>query len=89
MVSRLLNRNVVGEHGRTTMRLEPELWNALREIGQREQLPVSEIVRRAEALAGAGGRTSAVRVYVIQYFRAAATEEGHCSAGHGPKPEDA
>jgi hypothetical protein len=25
-VSRLVNRNVVAERGRTSMRLEPELW---------------------------------------------------------------
>ena len=28
-VSRLINRNVVAERGRTSMRLEPELWEAL------------------------------------------------------------
>ena len=30
--SRLINRNVVAERGRTSMRLEPELWDALAEI---------------------------------------------------------
>jgi hypothetical protein len=27
-VSRLINRNVVAERGRTSMRLEPELWDS-------------------------------------------------------------
>ncbi len=67
------------------MRLEPELWDALYEICQREQLPIGEIVRRAEALGGKGGRTSAVRVYLLEYFRAAATEVGHAEAGHGSR----
>jgi predicted DNA-binding ribbon-helix-helix protein len=79
----LVNRNVVAERGRTSMRLEPELWDALHEICQREQAPIGEIVRRAEARSGAGGRTSAVRVFVLQYFREAATEQGHAEAGHG------
>ncbi|MBV8397624.1 MAG: ribbon-helix-helix domain-containing protein, partial [Acetobacteraceae bacterium] len=30
--SRLVNRNVVAGRGRTSMRLEPELWDALYEI---------------------------------------------------------
>lgn len=85
MASRLVNRNVVAGRGRTSMRLEPELWDALREICQREQVPVGEVVRRAEAERGTGGRTSAVRVYVLQYFRVAAIEEGHARAGHGPR----
>lgn len=85
MASRLVNRNVVAERGRTSMRLEPELWDALHEICQREQVPVGEIIRRAEAQTGLGGRTSAVRVFVLQYFRAAATEEGHAEAGHGAR----
>lgn len=85
MASRLVNRNVVAGRGRTSMRLEPELWDALYEICQREQVPVGEIVRRVEARGDPGGRTSAVRVFVIQYFRAAATEQGHAEAGHGSK----
>lgn len=85
MTSRLVNRNVVAGNGRTSMRLEPELWDALREVCEREQLPLGEIVRRAEARGGHGGRTSAVRVFLLQYFRAAATERGHQDVGHGPR----
>jgi predicted DNA-binding ribbon-helix-helix protein len=81
--SRLVNRNVVAERGRTSMRLEPELWDALYEICQRESVGVGELIRQVEAKGHAGGRTSAVRVFVLQYFRAAATEEGHTDAGHG------
>ena len=83
-VSRLINRNVVGENGRTSMRLEPELWDALREICRREQSDIGATVRRIEAwsrgyrntgmaLDGeartSGGRTSAVRVFIVEYFR--------------------
>lgn len=81
--SRLVNRNVVAERGRTSMRLEPELWDALLEICRREQIDTSELVRRIETLGHAGGRTSAVRVYLLQYFRSAATEAGHTAIGHG------
>jgi predicted DNA-binding ribbon-helix-helix protein len=82
-VSRLVNRNVVAERGRTSMRLEPELWEALLEICGREGEDMSSLVRKVEQHGHAGGRTSAVRVFVMSYFRDAATETGHITAGHG------
>ncbi|MEO8715112.1 MAG: ribbon-helix-helix domain-containing protein [Acetobacteraceae bacterium] len=82
--SRLVNRNVIAGTGRTSMRLEPELWEALGEICDREGQDLHELTRAIDALRLRGGRTSAVRVYVLQYFRAAATEAGHAASGHGP-----
>src|SRR5215468_12485078 len=82
--SRLINRNVVAGRGRTSMRLEPELWGALKEICAREEQDINHLVRQIEAIGHSGGRTSAVRVFVVQYFREAATEEGHEAANHGP-----
>jgi predicted DNA-binding ribbon-helix-helix protein len=82
--SRLINRNVVVGRGRTSIRFEPELWDSLQEICRRERIGLGPLVRRIEQEAGpCGGRTSAVRVFVVNYFRTAATEEGHREAGHG------
>jgi predicted DNA-binding ribbon-helix-helix protein len=83
--SRLVNRNITAGAGRTSMRLEPEVWDALREICLREGLELRELIKVVEQTASPGGRTSAVRVYVLQYFRSAATHEGHVQAGHGTK----
>ena len=85
--SRLVSRNVMGDARRTSMRLEPELWDALAEMCRREQLATRDMVRRIGARAAPGGRTSAVRVQVLAYFRAAATEQGHRDAGHGALPD--
>jgi predicted DNA-binding ribbon-helix-helix protein len=79
----LVNRNIVAGRGRTSMRLEPELWDALVEICRREGVDPGQLVRRVEDQGHAGGRTSAVRVYLLSYFRLAATEAGHADAGHG------
>ena len=74
--SRLVNRNVVTASGRTSIRLEPELWEALEEICRRERISLAEAVRDVEtrwlASGGTGGRTSAVRVHIVSYFRRAA-----------------
>jgi len=76
--SRLVNRNVTAMRGRTSMRLEPELWEALDEICRRENVTTGQVVKRVEQLGHPGGRTSAVRVYVLSYFR-----RGH-GADKGP-----
>ena len=47
------------------MRLEPELWEALLEICKRERQDMSSIVRVIEQRRDNGGRTSAVRVFVL------------------------
>jgi predicted DNA-binding ribbon-helix-helix protein len=65
------------------MRLEPEVWEALREVCLREGIELRDLIRTVERTATPGGRTSAVRVYVLEYFRAAATPEGHERASHG------
>lgn len=101
--SRLVNRNVVGENGRTSMRLEPELWDALRDICRRERTDIGTMVRRIEARgrgewgAGvqaasetgkSGGRTSGVRVFIVQYFRALAAGKIEDLNDSVPSPGD-
>ncbi len=87
--SRLVIRYVVAKRGRTSMRVEPELWDALTEICECEGHDMSTLVRQVEAVRHAGGRTSAVRVLILKYFRAAATEVGHAGAPvHGGDPQE-
>jgi predicted DNA-binding ribbon-helix-helix protein len=81
--SRLVSRNVKAGSGRTSMRLEPELWEALDELCERERLSVRDAIVRIDAAGHQGSRTSAVRVMLVRYFREAATEHGHHRARHG------
>lgn len=79
----LVNRNVTGATGRTSMRLEPELWRAIEEICHRQNITSAQFITSVDAKRRGQGRTSAVRVAVLEFFRKAATEEGHAAAGHG------
>jgi hypothetical protein len=45
---------------------------------------MNRLVRQIEAIGHEGGRTSAVRVYVLTYFRNAACGAGHAAVQHGP-----
>ena len=81
--STLVSRNVSVSGRRTSLRLEPLMWDALVEIAQRENRHVNELVTLVEQRRTASSLTAAVRVFIVRYFRAAATEEGHAGAGHG------
>jgi len=46
--SGLINRNVTVNGRRTSIRLEPEMWDALEEIAKRENVRVSDVVSRID-----------------------------------------
>ncbi|MCP1610184.1 putative DNA-binding ribbon-helix-helix protein [Azospirillum lipoferum] len=95
-VEPLRSQNImIGGH-RTSMRLEPSMWDALEDIGRREGMTVNrlctQIKERIEEQARRKGikpedadvtLTSAVRVFIASYYRRACTEDGHQRAGHG------
>jgi predicted DNA-binding ribbon-helix-helix protein len=82
--SSLVSKNVTVAGRRTSIRLEPEMWGALRDISRREGSSLHDIcsavyLRKLEKTS----LTAAIRVFLLQYYRAAATEDGHFKAGHG------
>lgn len=81
----LSNRNVTVNGRRTSMRLEQEMWEALREICRREEMTVHELCSLIDDRRGLSSLTAATRVFILMYFRAAATDEGHATAGHGKR----
>jgi predicted DNA-binding ribbon-helix-helix protein len=82
--SSLISRNITLNGHRTSMRLEPAMWNALIEICRREKLSIHQICSMvAQHKAQETSFTAAVRVFAMSYYKAAATEDGHQKAGHG------
>jgi predicted DNA-binding ribbon-helix-helix protein len=63
------------------------MWEGLEEICRREHQTLHEICTVIENQRGLLSLTAAVRVFILTYFRAAATEAGHKAAGHGKQPE--
>jgi predicted DNA-binding ribbon-helix-helix protein len=86
MSSSLMSRNITVAGRRTSMRLEPEMWDALSEICRREHLTAHDICTLVEARRRASSLTAALRVFIMDYFRTASTEDGHVRAGHGTEP---
>ncbi len=80
----LVSKNITVCKKRTSVRLEPEMWIALNEVSERERCTIHDLCtlinirKKAET-----SMTAAIRVFLMLYFKAAATEEGHQKAGHG------
>lgn len=81
MPSSLLNRNIVVGGRRTSMRLERQMWDALAEIARRERRTAHDICSEIDRFRRQSTLTSGVRVYILDYFRAAATLAGDVKAG--------
>ncbi|MDR3516137.1 MAG: ribbon-helix-helix domain-containing protein [Azospirillaceae bacterium] len=71
--STLEPRNIRVDEHRTSVRLEPPMWQALEEIGAAEKLSIHEICTRIDHRRLPGtSLSSAIRIFVMAYFRAAA-----------------
>jgi predicted DNA-binding ribbon-helix-helix protein len=60
------------------------MWSAIKDISRRERCTVHELcsliqLRKLDITS----LTAAIRVFIMLYYRAASTEEGHTRAGHG------
>lgn len=90
----LTMRRVEVDGRKIGLRLEQSYWGALDEICLREEMTAEEIIadmaRRVRSRAGGDdpamssvSLANALRVFIVGYFRQAATEDGHELAGHG------
>lgn len=82
--STLVSRNITVLGRRTSVRLEPEMWRALRDISLRERCSIHDLCSLISLRKNTHtSLTAAIRVFLMLYYRASSTEEGHQRAGHG------
>jgi predicted DNA-binding ribbon-helix-helix protein len=82
--SGLISRNIAVAGHRTSVRLEPEVWDALKDISRRENCTINILCTLIAARKRANTTlTAAIRVFTMLYYRAASTEDGHARVGHG------
>lgn len=85
--STLVSRNItVGGH-RTSVRLEPAMWEALYDVCRDERKSVSMVVTDIARHQAESSLTAAIRVYLMSYFRAAAVAAAARESG-GRTAED-
>lgn len=80
----LLARNLYIRNRRTSIRLDKEMWDAFEELCERENVNMNTVCTHLDQTKPASATLSAaVRSFLLNYYREAATAEGHLSAGHG------
>ena len=69
----LVSKNVRIRNRRTSVRLEPEMWDALQEVAGLERCSIHDLCSAVEDLrAEDASFTGALRVFLMEYFRTAA-----------------
>jgi predicted DNA-binding ribbon-helix-helix protein len=82
--SALISRNITVLGKRTSIRLESQMWVALKEIADRERCSVHDLCSLVATRRKAGlSLTASIRIFLMLYYKAASTEDGHQRAGHG------
>ena len=72
MSSTLISRNITVNGRRTSVRLEPKMWEALREISEITGVSVDEFCSRVESEQNSSSLTAAIRVAILGFYRRAA-----------------
>ncbi len=72
--SGLVNHNIVIDGRRTSVRLEPQMWDALNEIVRREGRTVHDICTEVDTDRVQWTFSASLRVYILTYFRSAAKD---------------
>jgi predicted DNA-binding ribbon-helix-helix protein len=79
----LVSRDLVICGRRTTVRLEDEMWESLKDVAEREGCSVNALGSRIYRQKKSDESfTSAIRIFLMLYYRDAAREAGHAEAGH-------
>ena len=76
--STLVLGNVVVAGHRTSVRLEPAIWEALQDILQREAKTLNQLVTEIDRARIASSLTAAIRVFVVRYYRGVIRELTIC-----------
>ncbi|MFY9601092.1 MAG: ribbon-helix-helix domain-containing protein [Pseudolabrys sp.] len=79
-----IKRSVYIDGRKTSVSLENEFWNALREISRHRSLTTSALIATIASGGYGHNLSSAIRVFVLDYFR---TSNGLRAFSHAFRPE--
>lgn len=65
----LISKNITVLGKRTSVRLEPAMWEALQEIAEKENSSLNDICTYVHHNRLESSLTSALRVYILTYYR--------------------
>ncbi|WP_448203978.1 ribbon-helix-helix domain-containing protein [Azospirillum sp. sgz302134] len=80
----LVCRNVKVSGRRTSLRMEPYIWDSLKEICEREDLSLNDICTEVDRRRGEANLTASIRVFIVSYYRNAIGNRGFAEDGPSP-----
>ena len=67
--SSVAKRSIVLNGHKTSVSLEDEFWNALKEIAGKRAIHLSDLVAEVDEQRGDGNLSSALRLFVLDYYQ--------------------
>ncbi|MGY4451564.1 putative DNA-binding ribbon-helix-helix protein [Bradyrhizobium sp. i1.3.1] len=84
MKSPVVKRSIVVAGHKTSVSLEEAFWNGMKEISGLRNMTLSELVGEIDGNRQQGNLSSAIRLFVLDYFKE--PRHGRHPAGKGPGP---
>jgi predicted DNA-binding ribbon-helix-helix protein len=75
MKSPVVKRSIVIAGHKTSVSLEDAFWKALKEIAVSRDMTLSDVVASIDTDRRQGNLSSAIRIFVLDYFRAGSDEQ--------------
>lgn len=73
---RPVKRSFTIERHRTSISLEAEFWDALKDVARDRKVSLAQLVQEIDRDRGSSGLSGAVRVWLLLHFRAAVHKTG-------------
>lgn len=86
MKSPVVKRSIVVAGHKTSVSLEEAFWNGMKEISTARGLTLSELVAEIDQARRHGNLSSAIRLFVLDYFRSRAFGGGERGGTDLPAP---
>jgi predicted DNA-binding ribbon-helix-helix protein len=83
MKSPVVKRSIVIAGHKTSVSLEDDFWDALKEIAARRNATLSEMVATIDAKRNHGNLSSAIRLFVLDHFRSVGDSAANLATAGG------
>jgi predicted DNA-binding ribbon-helix-helix protein len=84
----VVKRSIVIAGHKTSVSLEDAFWTGLKEIAGKRKLTLSELVAAIDNGRAGGNLSSAIRLFVLDYYRTGAQARVDTAAASGEPPEE-
>ena len=76
MKSAIIKHSVVGSTHKTSVSLEDQFWESLKQIADHANVPLGKLVEQIDQGRTRGNLSSAIRIFVLEYFRSRHARRG-------------